>query len=139
MGLYSGIGIDQYIELLITDLNNYKVWDKMPDSDVDWRISYPVDDNKASMEHKCKIIAELAHLLTANNLVMSGKELQSIFNPNGVLTSYGTPYSTDGGRGIYTVIRNVWNYYYNTKHDYQTAYDIARSFVNKNGEYAYDI
>ncbi len=77
--------------------------------------------------------------LTAHNLVMSGKELQGLFNNNGILTTYGTPFGENGERGIYTVIRNAWWYYQNIKHDYQTAYDIARSFVNKDGEYAYDV
>ena len=139
MGLYSGIGIDKYIEYLITDLKIYKVWDKLPESDEDWKITNTIDEDKASMEYKCNIIATLARSLTANNLVMSGKELQSIFNQNGILTTYGTPFGENGGRGIYTVIRNAWNYYQNIKHDYQTAYDIARSFVNKFGEYAYNV
>ena len=138
MGLYSGIGIDQYIELLITDLKNYNVWDKMPDSDADWRISNPIDENKASMEYKRQIIATLAHFLVENNLVMSGKELQYLFNQNGIPTTYGTPYGEHGERGIYTVIRNVWNYYHDTKNDFQTAYNIARAFVNQDGEYAYE-
>lgn len=138
MGQFSGIGIDKFVDELISDLKNYRVWEKMPESDEDWRATDKIDDDKASMEYKRKIIATLAHYLTAHNLVMSGKELQNLFNNNGILTTYGTPFGENGERGIYTVIRNAWWYYQNTKHDYQTAYDIARSFVNKNGEYAYD-
>lgn len=139
MGLYSGIGIEKYIDNIVTDLKTYKVWDKMPDSNEEWRMTNPRDEDKASMDYKCRIIASLAHSLTANNLVMNGKELQSIFNKNGIPTTYGTPYGENGGRGIYTVIRNAWKFYQSKKRDYQTAYDIARSFVNKNGEYAYNV
>ena len=90
------------------------------------------------MEYKRKIIATLAHYLVENNLVMSGKELQYLFNQNGIPTTYGTPYGEHGERGIYAVIRNVWKYYHDTKNDFQTAYNIARAFVNQNGEYAYE-
>ena len=82
--------------------------------------------------------SKVDYYLTAHNLVMSGKELQGIFNNNDILTTYRTPFGEKGERGIYTVIRNAWKYYQYTKHDYQTAYAIARSFVNKNGEYAYN-
>lgn len=138
MGLFSGVGIDQFVDELISDLENYRVWEKMPESNEDWRTTDKIEEDKASMEYKCKIIATLAHYLTAHNLVMSGKELQGIFNNNDILTTYRTPFGEKGERGIYTVIRNAWRYYQYTKHDYQTAYAIARSFVNKNGEYAYN-
>ena len=32
MGLYSGIGMDKYVEFLICDLSNYKIWDNLPSS-----------------------------------------------------------------------------------------------------------
>ena len=93
--------------------------------------------DKASISYKRVLIADLAASLMKNNLVMSGKELQILFNMNGVLTQNGSPYSEDGGRGIHNLISQVWKYYYNNK-DFQTAYNITRAFVNQNGEYAWE-
>ena len=73
-----------------------------------------------------------------NRLIMSGKELQLLLNMNHILTQYGTDYAESGGRGVHKLISSVWKYYYDKK-DYQTAYNIARAFVNQNGEYAYEI
>ena len=74
MGQFSGIGIDKIVDELISDLENYRDWEKMPKSYEDWRATDIMDDDKASMEYKRKIIATLAHYLTVHNLVMSGKE-----------------------------------------------------------------
>ena len=88
------------------------------------------------MSFKRALIADLAATLMKNNLVMSGKELQALFNMNHILTQYGYSYSEGGGRGIHKLITQVWKYYYEKK-DYQTAYNISRAFVNQNGEYAW--
>jgi hypothetical protein len=88
------------------------------------------------MSFKRAFLADLAASLMKNNLVMSGQELQKLFNMNSVLTLNGYAYSEDGGRGIHKLITQVWKYYYE-KNDYQTAYNISRAFVNQNGEYAW--
>ena len=67
---------------------------------------------------------------------MYGGDLAKLFNMNEIFTQRGEMYSEEGGQGIYRVISNAWAYYHK-KGDYQTAYEIARSFVNKYGEYAY--
>ena len=69
-------------------------------------------------------------------MVMKGSELQSVLNTYNILTSYGSQYSSNGGRGVFTLIRNAYKNFYKKK-DYQTSYEIARSFVNQYGEYAY--
>lgn len=136
MGLYSGIGIDAYIDSLIKDIENYHVWDSMPTSSEDWnRKSIPAID-KSSIEFKYELIASIAHSLTESDSIMYGGDLGRLFNMNSILTN-GQPYSEDGGRGVFTVIRYAWAYYHD-KGDYQTAYEIARSFVKRNGEYAYN-
>lgn len=137
MGLYSGIGIDKYVESIIRDISNYKIWDILPTSIQDWANENTPSPDKSSREYKFHIIATLAHNLVFNDIVMSGVELQRIFNLNGIKTQYGTDYSSNGGRGIYHVITSAWSYYQYEKHDYQTAYEIARSFVKQNGDYAY--
>ena len=68
---------------------------------------------------------------------MSGQELQDLLNRNNIKTSYGQEYSNAGGRGIHKLISEVWNFYY-TEKDFQTSYNIARAFVDKNGYYAYE-
>ena len=66
------------------------------------------------------------------------KDLQSLFNMNGVRKNDGGMYSTNGGQGIHGVIAKVWHYYFDEKEDYQTAYNISRAFVNQNGECAWE-
>ena len=137
MGLYSGIGINKYVEAIIQDLSNYKTWDTLPNGISDWANETDEFVDKSSRDYKFHIIATLAHNLTSNNLVMSGVELAKIFNFNNIKTQYGNSYSEKGGRGIYHVITSAWSYYQYEKKDYQTAYEIARSFVKQNGDYAY--
>lgn len=136
IGLYSGIGIDNYIDFLINDIRIYKIWESLPESFDDWHLKKSVDAEMSSMEFKYRFIASLAHLLTSNNMVMKGSELQYLLNTNNILTSKGFQYSSNGGRGVFTLIRNAYKYFYR-KADYQISYEIARSFVNQYGEYAY--
>ena len=68
---------------------------------------------------------------------MAGQELQTLFNRNGIKTNWGGEYSENGGRGILNLITQVWNYYHE-REEFQTAYNIARAFINQNGEYAYE-
>ena len=128
--------IEVYVDKVIECIQRYQIWDTMPTKFEDWKGSVQ-DVDKSSMEFKRTFIAELADTLMRNNIVMSGKDLQSIFNMNNIRKNGGGNYSSNGGQGIHRVIANVWHYYY-TKQDYQTAYNIARAFVNQNGEYAYE-
>ncbi len=137
MGLYSGIGIEAYVDSLIKDIKDYNIWDSLPNSCEDWKGLNKFENNKSSIDFKSELIASIAHSLTHNNTVMYGGDMARLFNMNEILTQRGDHYSEYGGQGIYRVISNAWAYYYN-KGDYQTAYEIARSFVNKNGEYAYE-
>lgn len=136
MGLYSGIGIDKYVDSIIGDMRNYHIWENHPESPTDWKDENRSGLDKSSRENKFRFVANLAHTLIQESAVMCGQDLASILNRNGIFTQYGTPYSEENGRGIYKLISKAWEYYH-SKGDYQTAYDIARSYVNKNGEYAY--
>lgn len=137
MGLYSGIGIDRFVDSLIADIKTYRVWDTYPKSQKDWKIENIQETDKSSRENKFRIVASIAHSLVQSSAVMCGQDLASIFNMNGIVAQNGTPYAEDSGRGIYKLISSAWAYY-NNKGDFQTAYNIARSYVNKNGEYAYE-
>lgn len=134
MGLYSGIGFDKFINSILADFKNYNVWDTLPQSIEDWQLKKLENE----IPYKYRLIASIAHGLTKEDALMTGVELQAIFNINGITTQYGTQYSTEGGRGIYKVISSAWNYYMYVKKDRQVAYEISRSFVKKNGEYAYE-
>ena len=135
MGLYSGFGLDSYVDIVIDLIREYNIWDSIPESHNDWK-GKTQEINKSSISFKRALIADLAATLIKNNIVMSGKELQILFNMNHILTQYGDSYSEGGGRGIHKLITQVWKYYYEKK-DYQTAYNISRAFVNQNGEYAW--
>ena len=135
MGLYSGFGLDSYVDIAIDLIREYNIWGSIPESHNDWK-GETQEINKSSISFKRALIADLAATLMNNNLVMSGRELQALLNMNHVLTQYGSSYSEGGGRGIHRLITQVWKYYYEKK-DYQTAYNISRAFVNQNGEYAW--
>lgn len=137
IGLYSGIGFDKYIDTILNDIKRYSIWKKLPCSEADFEDTNTHEEiNKSSMDYKRKTIASIAHYLVANDLVLSGNELRGLFNLNGIKTDYGADYA-ESGRGIYTLIRSTYDYYYNLK-ERQVAYEIARAFVNKDGEYAYE-
>lgn len=136
IGIYSGYGQDAYIDSLIESIKNYHIWDILPESNKDWN-AVTTEINKGSVDYKYLLVSSIAHALTLNGAIMCGGDFGKIFNINDIPTQYGTPYSEEGGRGIYTLISNAYWYYHN-KGDYQTAYEIARSFVKKNGEYAYE-
>lgn len=137
MGVYSGYSIDRYVDRIINLIQDFQIWDELPTKATDWK-GEVIEYRKSSIEYKRAFIAELASTLMKNRLVMSGKELQLLLNMNHILTQYGTDYAESGGRGVHKLISSVWKYYYDKK-DYQTAYNIARAFVNQNGEYAYEI
>lgn len=137
MGLH-GKRIEYYVQRVINDINTYHVWNFMPEDLEKGLWFYPIEQmDKSSMAYKCEFIASLASFLIENKSVMSGKELQTLLNRNNIKTNSGEEYSENGGRGIYNLITQVWNYYY-YNNDFQIAYNIARSFVKQNGEYAYE-
>ena len=103
----------------------------------DWKGCIHVNKN-SSIEFKRKFIADLAETLMKNRMVMSGQQLQTLLNMNNILTSHGYDYAENGGRGVHGLISKVWAYYYKKK-EFQIAYNIARAFVNQNGDYAYDM
>lgn len=137
MGLYSGIGIDAYVDSLIKDIENYQIWNTLPKSSKDWKGKTSREIDKTSVEFKFGLVASIARSLTKQDVVMYGGDLGRVFNQNNIYTQYGSQFSEEGGRGIYKVISSAWDYYYR-KGDYQTAYEIARSFVKKDGSYAYE-
>lgn len=113
MGLYSRENIESYINELIKHLNSLHIWNKLPSNPDDWRISTEVILDEASVEYKRQFVADIAKYLVEHNLIMTGKELAEIMNLNDIRTQYDTEYF--GGRGTYTLIRNIWNYYYEQK------------------------
>lgn len=138
MGLYSGKSIMEYIHSVIKDIHTYHIWSFMPEDLEKDQWLKPIEEiDKSTMDYKRKFIASLANFLIDNNSVMSGQELQNLLNRNNIKTSYGQEYSDAGGRGIHKLISQVWDYYY-SNNEFQTSYNIARVFVDKNGNYAYD-
>lgn len=136
MGVYSGYSIDFYVEKVISLIKQLNIWNSLPTTKEDWKGK--VDEiNISTIEYKRRFIADLASTLMKNRMVMSGQQLQLLLKINNVLTSSGCNYGEKGGPGIHHLIAKVWEYYYNNK-DFQTAYNIARAFVNQNGEYAYE-
>ena len=136
MGVFSGIGLNAYLDSLLKDIENYNVWDTLPNSCEDWKVDAVSVDDKSASNFKPELIASLARSLTQKNVVMYGGDLARLFNMNEIRRPNGDVYSEEGGQGIFKVISSAWAYYHN-RGDYQTAYEIARSFVNKDGEYAY--
>lgn len=136
MGVYSGFSINQYVDKVIELINRYQIWTSLPTTADDWK-GEVIDINRSSIDYKRKFIADLARVLVENRLVMSGKELQLLLNINQIKTKYGYAYLESGGRGVHKLISNVWAFYHENK-EFQTAYNIARAFVNQNGEYAYE-
>lgn len=139
MGIYSGIGIDKYIESIISKIQQYHIFESLPHTPEDCCLSeIETTIDKSSIVYKRNFIANLAEFLVKNNSRMAGNELREIFNRNRIYTSYGTPYAEGsyGNRGIHKVLSSVYNYYQSLG-DYQTAYNISRAFVNQNDEYAY--
>ena len=75
--------IDVYVDRVIEHINYYQIWESLPSDSKDWK-GVVEEVNKASMAFKRLFIANLAETLMRQNMVMSGKDLQSLFNLNGV-------------------------------------------------------
>ena len=133
IGVYSGIGLQKFINSLIETIKKYKIWKQLPTCEQDWESK---EICRSSSLYKYQLIAELANFLVSRNLRMTGEELQAFFNKNEIKTSYGTKYFEEGGRGIHRVIKCAWKHFYN-KGEHQVALNIARAFVGKNLHYTY--
>ncbi len=116
---FSNEEMELYVNSLV-DLVNDWYWEK--------------SINITSSEEKYYLLAKLAKFLVENRLIMKGGELAEFLNTNDYKTSYGSRY--EGGRGIYTVIRNCWHYY-NNKKETDTVQNIENAFVNAYGNPAF--
>ena len=139
---YFGVkyGFEKYISSILEKIQLYNIWPELPSSDNnEWFIDNEPSNDKSSIEYKRIFIADLAKVLVEHKMIMSGNELRELFNQNKINTSYGTPYSNtpSGNRGIHKVISSTWKYYESIG-DHQTAYNIARAFVNQYNAYAYE-
>ena len=133
-------GFEKYISSILEKIQLYHIWPELPSSDNnEWFIDNKPSNNKSSIEYKRIFIADLAKVLVEHKMIMAGNELRELFNQNKINTSYGTPYSNtaSGNRGIHKVISSTWKYYESIG-DHQTAYNIARAFVNRYNAYAYE-
>lgn len=135
MGVYSGKHIEDFVDKMIQAIKDYSIWKELPTVPKDWFLSVK-SMNMNTIDAKYLIIAQLAQTLMSTHTLMSGKQLADILNLNKIKTQNGSPYSDNGGRGIHKLISNAWKYYYDRK-KFQTAYNISRSFVNQNGDYAW--
>ena len=139
---YFGVrfGFSKYINSILAKIQQYHIWPELPSSDNnEWFIDNDSRYCKSSIEYKRIFIADLAKVLVEHKMTMAGNELRVLFNQNGINTSNGSPYSNtpSGNRGIHKVISSTWKYYESIG-DHQTAYNIARAFVNQYNAYAYE-
>lgn len=139
---YFGVkyGFEKYISSILEKIQLYHIWPEFPSSDNnEWFIDNDSRYCKSSIEYKRIFIADLAKVLVEHKMTMAGNELRVLFNQNGINTSNGSPYSNtpSGNRGIHKVISSTWKYYESIG-DHQTAYNIARAFVNQYNAYAYE-
>lgn len=88
-----------------------------------------------NMGDKKVYIWKLAAFLSSQKMVMSGEELAEHLNRNNFLTSYGTEYQ--GGRGIYRLIHQTWDWLKNELKLEKEAEYVALAFVTADGKYAY--
>lgn len=129
----------EWIEKIIEKIKEYNVWSDLPDSSNDALSpeEYAMtNEDKNNIDYKRNYVASLAKFLVDNRTFMSGDELIEHFKRNDIGNIWGDSYQSNS-RGIYKVISAIWSYYHDEEKDYQTAYNIARAFVKKNGEYAY--
>jgi hypothetical protein len=80
----------------------------------------------------------LARFLAEQGKVMSVPvpELAEHLNRNGMRTTYGERYV--GGRGVYTLVRQTYNWLADGMHLQEEAEKVAVSFVKDDGTYAYE-
>jgi hypothetical protein len=87
------------------------------------------------MNEKRVYIWQLADFLSGKNKVMSGEDLAAHLNLNGILTEYESEYQ--GGRGVYTLIRNTYHWLHDELELKGEASKIAQAFVTPDGTHAW--
>ena len=88
--------------------------------------------------HKFDAIAKVAHELRRQRSFMTARSLcLDVLNPAGHTTNYGTPY-TGNKKGPCRLVSTAWNHFQNVVKRSDIAEDIALSYTNMNGEYAYE-
>ena len=88
------------------------------------------------MNKKKHYVWQLSSFLHSFGMTMSGEELAEHLNRNNFLTSYGSEYQ--GGRGIYTLIRETWKWVENDLGLPNEAKKITEVFVKPDGTFAYE-
>lgn len=88
----------------------------------------------SSIEKYTKI-GSIAQFLLDNQMKMTGRTLDDLFNTNEIWTSYGSEYV--GGRGTYRLIRNAYHFY-DDQGDERMAKMIAEAFIMPKGYYAWE-
>lgn len=88
------------------------------------------------MNAKKLYIWHLARFLHSEGMTMSGGELATHLNRNGVLTSYGAEYK--GKRGTYKLVKETWKWIHDDLGLDKEADCVARVFVDALGEFAYE-
>lgn len=88
--------------------------------------------------HKFDAIAKVAHELRRQHSYMTARSLcLDILNPAGHRTNYGTPY-TGNKKGPCRLVATAWNHFQNGEKRPDIAEDIALSFTDMKGDYAYE-
>ncbi len=88
--------------------------------------------------HKFDAIAKVAHELRRQRSYMTARSLcLDILNPAGHTTNYGTPY-TGNKKGPCRLVATAWNHFQHEENRPDIAEDIALSFTDMNGDYAYE-
>ena len=82
-----------------------------------------------------EFVRDLAITLSAAGNKITGWDLAQRLNAAGLKTSYGSPYS--GGRGVYTLVHATYNWLRNNGYP-KIADIVAASYLNQDGDYAYD-
>jgi len=88
------------------------------------------------MNEKKYYVWQLASFLASHDMHMSGEELADHLNRNDFLTEYGTEY--EGGRGIYKLIRETWNWLMYGVQLPLEAGKVAEVFVKRDGVHAWE-
>ena len=127
-------GFTEIVNELIEQITKCNIWNNLPNSIDDL---FEPEIRKTNSALRNELIANISGGLIKTHSVMCGQQLVEILNYNRITKDNGEAYSH--GRGIYKAIQSAWNYYHNVLGDEQTAYNIAMSFVNTRGNYAYDV
>lgn len=126
-------GFNAIIDELFEQFEKCNIWEHLPTGLEDLFVT---NENKSNWLLRNELIADIASGLMKTHSVMCGQQLAAVLNTNRIMTNAGTAYS--GGRGVYKAISSAWDYYHNQQGDEQTAYNIAMSFVDTKGNYAYN-